>query len=411
MSNLPSQLEQFLQPRLPDYLELLRQMVGINSYTRNPAGVNALGAFTAAAFADLGFTAETIQSDQPGFGQHLILTRHGRTSRAIGLVSHLDTVFPPEEEERNNFSWRPDGDRIYGPGTVDIKGGTVMIKMVLDSLQAVFPDLFEEITWVVLLDAAEEDEAHDFGALCRERLSDNGLACLVFEGGEIDKGDHLLVVARKGMAIYEVETTGRAAHAGTSHQEGANALVQMADVIQQIAGFTDYERHLTFNVGKVEGGTVTNRVPHYVKAGLEMRAFTPDVFDDGVAQMMALNGRTTVSSPHDGYPCQTKVELTRQTAPWPRNLETDHLYDIWRETAVALNIPTAMQERGGLSDGNHTWFAVPTLDGLGPSGGNAHCSERSEDGRKDQEYVLVSSFIPKTIWNAMAIARLAAGEK
>jgi glutamate carboxypeptidase len=409
MTNLPQQLDQFLQPRLPSYLELLRQMVAINSYTRNPEGVNALGKLTAAAFADLGFTPELIQSDQPSFGQHLILTRHGRTNRAIGLVSHLDTVFPPEEEERNNFSWRPEGDRIYGPGTVDIKGGTVMIKMVLDSLQAVAPDLFEAITWVILLDAAEEDEAHDFGAICRERLADNGLACLIFEGGERDAEENqLLVVARKGMAIYEVETAGRAAHAGTSHPEGANALVQMADLIQQIAGFTDYERYLTFNVGKIEGGTVTNRVPHYAKIGLEMRAFTPDVFADGVAQMMALNGYSSVSSPHDGYACQTTVALTRQTAPWPRNEATDRLYEIWRETAVTLNISPAMQERGGLSDGNHTWFAAPSLDGLGPSGGNAHCSERSDDGRKDQEYVLVSSFIPKTIWNALAIMRLAA---
>jgi len=407
MNSLLLQLQQFLQPRLSDYLELLRQMVAINSYTRNPEGVNALGDLTAAVFADLGFTAETIQSDQPGFGQHLILTRHGRTPQTIGLVSHLDTVFPPEEEWRNNFSWRPEGDRIYGPGTVDIKGGTMMIKMVLDSLQAVAPDLFEAVTWVILLDAAEEDEAHDFGAICRQRLSENGLACLIFEGGERDESDnHLLVVARKGMAIYEVETTGRAAHAGTSHQEGANALVQMASVIQQIAGFTDYERHLTFNVGVISGGTVTNRVPHYARVGLEMRTFTTDVFDDGVAKMMALNGYSSVSSPQDGYPCQTKVELTRQTAPWPRNLETDRLYDIWREAAVDLDISVAMQERGGLSDGNHTWFAVPTLDGLGPSGGNAHCSERSEDGRKDQEYVLVSSFIPKTIWNVMSVLRL-----
>jgi glutamate carboxypeptidase len=407
MNTLSLQLQQFLQPRLPDYLELLRQMVAINSYTRNPAGVNALGELTAAAFADLGFTAETIQSDQPGFGQHLILTRRGRTPRTIGLVSHLDTVFPPEEEWRNNFSWRPEGDRIYGPGTVDIKGGTVMIKMVLDSLRAVAPDLFEAMTWVILLDAAEEDEAHDFGAICRQRLSEDGLACLIFEGGERDDGDnHLLVVARKGMAIYEVETTGRAAHAGTAHQEGANALVQMASVIQQIASFTDYERHLTFNVGVISGGTVTNRVPHYARVGLEMRAFTTDVYDDGVAKMMALNGYSSVSSPQDGYPCQTKVELTRQTAPWPRNLETDRLYDIWQETAVNLGLSAAMQERGGLSDGNHSWFAVPTLDGLGPSGGNAHCSERSDDGRKDQEYVLVSSFMPKTIWNVLSIVRL-----
>jgi glutamate carboxypeptidase len=47
-----------------------------------------------------------------------------------------------------------------------------------------------------------------------------------------------------------------------------------------------------------------------------------------------------------------------------------------------------------------------TLDGLGPSGENAHCSERSEDGSKEQEYVLASSFVPKAVLNTVAIIGL-----
>jgi glutamate carboxypeptidase len=401
-----ARLKEFLEPRMPDYLALLRQMVAINSFTTNPDGVNALAEFTAGAFAHLGFETAFVQSAVPAYGRHLVLTRPGRSSRKIGLVSHLDTVFPAEEEIRNNFTWRVEGDRIYGPGTVDIKGGTVMILMVLDALRHLAPDTFDDVTWVVLLDAAEEADADDFGALCRRRL-EGALACLIFEGGNLNGRDALIVVARKGMVIYRAVSEGKAAHAGVSHREGANAIVQMADVIQRVTSLTDYERDLTFNIGYVSGGTVTNRVPHHAEMGVEMRAFTPEVFEQGVAAMLALDGHSSVHSAGDGrYPCIVSVAIERSTQPWPQNEATDRLYEIWRDSGASLGLNILREQRGGLSDGNHTWQVIPTLDGLGPSGANAHCSEHAADGSKEQEYVTVSSFVPKTSLNVLAILRL-----
>src|SRR5258706_1522457 len=91
-------LKHFLDQQLPAALELLRQMVGINSFTTNPEGVNRLARFTADCFAPLGFTAEFVPSTNREFGAHLVLTRPGRSARNVGMISHLDTVFPPEEE-------------------------------------------------------------------------------------------------------------------------------------------------------------------------------------------------------------------------------------------------------------------------------------------------------------------------
>lgn len=408
--DLRETLRQHFETNLPAYLNLLQQMVAINSFTANAAGVNALGALTADAFGKLGFRAETIQSAVPHYGKHLILTRQGRSGRTIGLVSHLDTVFPPEEETRNNFAWREEGDKIYGPGTVDIKGGTVMMYMVLEALQQYAPDAFADITWVLLLDAAEEAEAEDFGQLCLERLAgDETLACLIFEGGHFAAGEFKIVVTRKGMAVYRVAVEGRSAHAGTSHEAGANAIVQLAHTIQKIAAMTDYDRQLTYNVGTISGGTVTNRVPHYAEAWLEMRTFSPDVYEAGIAQILALNGEAEVVSPADGFPCSVTIEVVRKTPPWPRNEETDRLFNLWQETAEALGYKASPEFRGGLSDGNHFWHALPTTDGLGPSGKNAHCSEQSDDGTKEQEYVSVSSFVPKALLNTLSILKLVNG--
>jgi glutamate carboxypeptidase len=369
--------------------------------------VNALGELTAGLFAELGFSAHMVPSANPGFGRHVILTRPGRTELQVALVSHLDTVFPADEERRNAFHWRQDGERIYGPGTVDIKGGTVMIYMVLDALCHVASAVFEEVTWVILLDASEETLSDDFGQLSRQRLGPNTVAYLVFEPGNTpDYREFSLVAARKGMIVYRLTTEGRAAHAGANHKDGANAVVEMAHAIQSIAGFTDYARDLTFNVGTVQGGTVTNRVPHQAEAGVEMRAFLPTVFEEGLQKILALNGQSRVSSASGGYPARLTVEVLRRTEPWPRNENTGRLLGIWQEAAAELGFLVKPEERGGLSDGNLTWDAIPTLDGLGPAGANAHCSECSADGSKDQEYVLLPSFLPKALLNVVAILLL-----
>ncbi|MFM8360339.1 MAG: M20/M25/M40 family metallo-hydrolase, partial [Verrucomicrobiota bacterium] len=76
-----------------------------------------------------------------------MLTRTGTGGPTLALVSHLDTVFPPEEEARNQFRWQPEGDRIYGPGTHDIKGGTVMMWLVLAALRDLAPADFDRATW------------------------------------------------------------------------------------------------------------------------------------------------------------------------------------------------------------------------------------------------------------------------
>src|SRR3989442_14876778 len=148
-------LTKFVESQMPAALEMLRQMVGINSFTGNRDGVNQLGRFTAKCFVPLGFAAEFVPSVNPNYGDHLVLTRRGRRTKRIALVSHLDTVFPPEEEARNNFHWQPEGDRIYGPGTQDIKGGTAMMWLVLSALRARAPAGFEEVTWTLFWNSSE----------------------------------------------------------------------------------------------------------------------------------------------------------------------------------------------------------------------------------------------------------------
>ena len=399
-------LKKFIESRMPAAWELLRQMVGINSWTLNPEGVNRLAQFTAESFAPLGFTAEFVPAANPAFGKHLVLTRRGKSARSVAMISHLDTVFPPEEEARNDFRWQVEGDHIFGPGTQDIKGGTVMMWLVLQSLQACAPEVFDDITWNLFLNAAEEMFSPDFGELCRRHFDASTLAALIFEAEGRLGDERLMIVARKGRATWRVTVAGRGAHAGGKHSRGANAVVQLAHLLPRIAALTDYSRDLTFNVGTVGGGTVLNRVPHAAVAEGEFRAFTPDVYAHGETALLALAGPGEVRSPVDGFRCEVKVEILTETRPWLRNAATDRIYQFWEQAGREAGYPLNLQERGGLSDGNLIWDALPTLDGLGPWGDNDHCSERSADGSKLPEFVEVSGFAPKAALNTMAILKL-----
>jgi glutamate carboxypeptidase len=409
MQAQPVILQDIINARLPDAFALLERMVGINSFTGNCEGVNRLGRFTAEAFTSLGFTAEFVPSINPAFGDHLVLTRPGSGEKSVAMISHLDTVFPPEEEIRNNFRWQREGNRIYGPGTHDIKGGTVMMWLVLQALQAAAPALFARLTWKLFWNSSEETLSHDFGDVCRARFAPRTLAALVFESEGRLGQESLVVVSRKGRATWRVTVTGRGAHAGSKHRHGANAIIQLAQTVGQIQALTDYTRDLTVNVGTIAGGTVVNRVPHEAMAEGEFRAFRPDVYAQAKSAILRLTGPGVVASRADGFACSIRAEILTESRPWPRNAETDRLAGVWQRAGESLKIPVNIEERGGLSDGNQIWDVVPTLDGLGPWGDNDHCSERSADGSKVPEYVEVSSFGPKALLNAMAIMHLVEG--
>lgn len=390
-------LTDFCERQLPATLDFLRRMVAVNSFTGNAAGVNALGELIAAEFAPLGFDASFFPPPRASYGQHLILKR-GASAHTIALVSHLDTVFTAEEEARNDFAWRPEGRRIHGPGTNDIKGGTALIQLTLAALRHEAPEVFERTNWIIALNACEETISADFARLCRAQLPADTRACLVFEadGGEGD--DFSLVAARKGRATFTVEVEGRAAHAGGDHARGANAIVQLARVIEQLAALTDYAAGVTVNVGTIAGGTVTNRVPHAARAELEMRAFTPEAYERTKRAILAL---ATTQLPI------VSIHVEDETQPWPPNPHTERLLALWQETGRELGLRVNREERGGLSDGNLLWDTFPTLDGLGPRGDHSHCSEHSADGSKVQEWVDAESFVPKAVLNALAIAKLA----
>lgn len=400
----PASIESWLENLLPRALRLLRSMVEINSFTANATGVNRLGAFTAGSFASLGFEPAFYPSNNPLHGSHLVLRRAGRNPRPVLLVTHLDTVFPEEEEARNGFRWEesPAESRIYGPGTVDIKGGTILLWMLLHGLREFYPDLWESTSWVVAANASEEAIGAEFGTLLSGLLPGGARAVLVFEGGPRVGGAFHLVTARKGRAEYRLRAKGIAAHAGSAHAEGVNAIVCLSRVVQAAHDLTDYSRALTLNIGRIEGGTVVNRVPHEAVADLEIRAFDPQVLETACRSLEALGGTGGLAGPR----ATLEVQCLGKSPAWPLQPRNEALYALWSRTGEDLRMGVENTSRGGLSDANYLWQLGPTLDGLGPSGANAHCSEKSPDGLRTPEFVEIDSFVPKTLLNLLSLKNL-----
>ena len=408
-TGLPAALPSALHSALPAALAHLREWVGLNSYTLNRDGVNILGQSTAAAFAPLGFSAELVPCSDPRVGHHLFLRRPGQARATLLCVSHLDTVFPPAEELKNNFRWREAESRIYGPGVVDIKGGTALLWLQLTALQAAAPQLLDHFTWVVALNSAEETLGDDFAQAALARFGDHAIAALVYESGAWRENDFNLVVARKGRAEFRVATAGRGAHAGSRHADGANAIAELARIVPHLESLTDPARDCTANVGLIRGGEALNRVPHEAECGGELRAFDPAVLTEAENHILALTGPGGIAAAADGHRCHIRAEITGRTPAWPENAGTRRLFEIYARAAAKIGARVTAERRGGLSDGNLLAPHLPTLDGLGAAGGNAHASEWSNDpaASKRPEYLDPASLLPKALLNIMAVAELA----
>lgn len=384
------------QRHLPEALGWLRRMVAINSFTNNPAGVDELGRLTAECFARLGMDVRRVPAADTRHGAHGFFST-GPPEPPVVLVTHLDTVFAPDEEARHRFAWREEEGRIYGPGVVDNKGGTVLIWLMLSVMKECLPALWQTHRWLVAANSAEEVVSGDF-ARALEAYAPLGCV-LVFEGGRIEPDGFHLVSARKGRREYRLTCRGRGAHAGSDFGHGINALVELAGYVPQLAALSDVSRGLTVNVAKLAAGGSLNRVPHEAVLELEMRAFDPLVLAEAGAAVESHAGTTPGGA-------QVQVELLGATPAWPGGPATDRLVACWAGAASELGGAVVATARGGLSDANYLCHLAPTLDGLGPSGGHAHCSEWSDEPFKRPEFLESHSLVAKAVLNLVALVRL-----
>ncbi|MGA0596098.1 M20 family metallopeptidase [Enterovirga sp. CN4-39] len=344
----------------------------VESPTHDAAGVNRAMDLVAAEAGEAGLATERI-AGRDGLGDSILL-RAGRGSqdRGILVLSHLDTVHPVGTLARD-LPVRVDGDRLYGPGVYDMKGGAWLafqaFKEVARAGRAALPLTF--------LFTPDEEIGSPTTRAIIEDLGRNSAYVLVTEPGR-DGGK--VVTSRKGVGRFVVEIEGRPSHAGTRHADGRSAIREAAHQILAIEGLTDYARGVTTNVGSISGGTAENVVPQHCRFTVDLRVET---HADGEAYSNRILGLSPVG---DGLRLRVTGGMNRP--PYERSPETGRLYEQARAFAGELGFALGEVPRtGGGSDGNFTAaLGIPTLDGLGIDGDGAHTL---------QEYGLISSVRPR----------------
>ena len=187
--------------------------------------------------------------------------RRRRRARAILLVGHHDTVFPPGHFE----GWREDGDRAIGPGALDMKGGLAVIRTALAALDDV--GALAQLP-IVVVSVADEEVGSPSSRAAPARARDRAPRAR-WCSSPAARND-MIITRRKGVGAMTVIAHGKAAHAGNNHKDGANAIWALAKFVDAAQQLTDYARGVTVNVGQFTGGTSKNTVPERAECKLDL---------------------------------------------------------------------------------------------------------------------------------------------
>ena len=357
----------------PAQLELLEQLVNIDSGTGDVAGGQKVSLIVADRLRALGMTVELLKAEAPNLPDNVVATLKGTGKGRLLLIAHTDTVFGPGTVAKRPY--RTDATRAYGPGVSDEKGGVVEGIFAIQLLRdRGFRD-FAEITFLV--ETSEERGSPGTRALI-DRLVRQADVELNLEPGD---APDVMTVWRKGSTAFKIDVKGRPAHAGVAPQEGRNAALELIHQIQLADSLPKTGDGLTANVTLMSAGARYNIIPEDASATINVRLREKQQ-GDVVDAFLQKNASTTLIP-------DTKVTVSHEASfpPLPNNSGTDSLAAMAERIYAGIGMTITRGGNGGASESALAFEAgIPALDGLGPVGGGFH-SER--------EFLELSSITPR----------------
>lgn len=334
----------------------LRDWVECESPTFDPAAVNRMMDLAARALVLAGARIERI-AGRMGYGDCVRASfPHARADvPGILLMGHFDTVHPVGTLAALPF--RRDGNRAWGPGILDMKGGNYLALEAIRQLQRAGARTRLPVT--VLFTSDEEVGSPSTRDLIEAEAARHKYV-LVPEPARPDGG---VVTGRYAIARFNLAATGRPSHAGAALGAGRSAIREMARKLIEIEDLTTDD--CTFSVGVVHGGQWVNCVATTCTGEALSMAKRQEDLDRGVTAMLGLRASSN----------DVQFTVTRGvTRPvWEPDAGCLALYEQARAIAESLGQPIRAQSAGGGSDGNFTGaMGIATLDGLGVAGAGAH---------------------------------------
>ena len=369
-----------ITPSSAQIAEGIQTWIRCESPSNSPQGLAAMAAMVERHAKAAGLAAQlTSLGDQTGPLLRISNRAAGDSRAGILVLAHLDTVHPLGTLRQNPC--RIEGDRLYGPGGYDMKGGIYLALTALGQLAA--PGTSALPVDFLLVPDEETGSCHSRASI--ERYARQACYALVCEPARADAGK--CVTARKGTGMLRLKVQGRPAHAGVQHELGRSAIREMAHQVLALEAMTDYARGITVSVGTIAGGTVINTVPSQCEAMVDFRVPDMQSAADLLAKMRALKPV--------GPDVTLEIDAELNRPPMVRTAAVAEL--LARAQAWAAAAGFALEDApmtGGGSDANFTAaLGIPTLDGLGVDGDGAHSLH---------EYLLVSTLAPRlSFWKLL----------
>jgi len=366
----------FCEAHLDRTVQTIETLVRLESPSTDKAAVDRCGAALSAMLREAGAPIEQLRQGERG--DHIRAVVDGAGDPVL-VLGHFDTVWPVGTLER--MPLRRDGDRLFGPGTFDMKAGIAIALTALNALR----ETRTPHPRIVMLWTTDEEIG---STTSRAAIEENARTCRAVYVLEPALPGGALKTARKGCGEFEVVVQGVSAHAGLDPGKGASAIHELAAQIGAIQRLQDLPNGISVNVGVVSGGTRPNVVAETARAVVDARAPTREAaqgIESAMRSLQPLNPRTRLT-----------VSGGFERPPMERTPASRELFARARAVASILGRDLGEGSAGGGSDGNLTAaVGVPTLDGLGALGDGAHAAH---------EHVEISS-LP---WRAALLAGLLA---
>jgi glutamate carboxypeptidase len=372
-------------------LEELERYVNIDSGSQNEPGLKEFQQLLMARLKALGAEVECVEVNRPQAGYNIAATFRGRGKGTVLMLAHADTVFPDGTAKARPF--RIEGNRAYGPGIADDKGGLVLGLHALSLLRKNDFQDFERITFMINPD--EEKSSLESRDMIRALARSHQYA-LSLEPG---KPDDAIVNWRKGSGRLTMEVFGRSSHAGSAPQKGRNATMELAHQLIQLDGKLDDSAKMTTVNWTVLERTQTphNVIPDYAAVLSSVRVLYPEEWDRLLKDAEKISQNRLIPD------TRVQFKLFVGRPPFPKNEGTDrlslHLQKIY---ADELGLRLGVNGTGGAGDANHTAdVGAITVDGLGIVGDNIHSST---------EWIDVDSIVPRLYLLTRIVMDLGSGK-